>query len=182
VKLDWLRRYSLENLPPWQFTFQSWDTASKPQQLSDFCVCTTWAVIGQDLYLIDVLRERMGYPALKRAVCAQAERHNAGTILIEEKGSGIPLIQELQYDARYNVKAYVPQLDKQVRLFSVCSMIENGLVHIPEKAPWLDCYVNELTAFPKSKFDDQVDSTSQALNWFWDSRHKNQIWITHALI
>jgi phage terminase large subunit-like protein len=31
--------------------------------------------------------------------------------------------------------------------------------------PWLDDYVRELTAFPGSKFDDQVDSTAQALDY-----------------
>ena len=45
-------------------------------------------------------------------------------------------------------------------------MIENGFVHIPETAPWLDEYLHELTAFPKGKHDDQVDSTAQFLDWF----------------
>jgi phage terminase large subunit-like protein len=27
-------------------------------------------------------------------------------------------------------------------------------------------YLNELMTFPKGKYDDQVDSTSQALEWF----------------
>jgi phage terminase large subunit-like protein len=44
-------------------------------------------------------------------------------------------------------------------------MIENGLVRLPLKAPWLADYVHELTSFPKAKYDDQVDSTSQALCW-----------------
>jgi hypothetical protein len=45
-------------------------------------------------------------------------------------------------------------------------MIENGFVHLPERAPWLAQYLFELTAFPNGKHDDQVDSTAQMLAWF----------------
>ena len=33
----------------------------------------------------------------------------------------------------------------------------------PKQAPWLDEYVREITGFPGTRHDDQVDSTSQAL-------------------
>jgi hypothetical protein len=46
------------------------------------------------------------------------------------------------------------------------AMIENGFVHVPQKAPWLAQYLAELTAFPNGKHDDQVDSTAQMLDWF----------------
>jgi hypothetical protein len=45
-------------------------------------------------------------------------------------------------------------------------MIENGFVHLPKEAAWLAEYLHELTAFPKGKHDDQVDSTAQLLDWF----------------
>jgi phage terminase large subunit-like protein len=45
-----------------------WDTANKATELSDFSVCTTWGIAGKDLYLLHVLRKRMEYPELKRAV------------------------------------------------------------------------------------------------------------------
>jgi hypothetical protein len=45
-------------------------------------------------------------------------------------------------------------------------MIDNGFVHLPEKAAWLGEYLHELTTFPKGKYDDQADSTSQGLDWF----------------
>ena len=49
---------------------------------------------------------------------------------------------------------------------SVTSTIENGFVHIPDKAAWLPEYLHEPATFPKGKYDDQVDSTSQAPDWF----------------
>jgi predicted phage terminase large subunit-like protein len=43
-------------------------------------------------------------------------------------------------------------------------MIENGFVHLPKDAAWLPEYLHELTAFPKGKHDDQVDSTARMLD------------------
>jgi hypothetical protein len=36
---------------------------------------------------------------------------------------------------------------------------------VPLEAHWLAEYLHELTTFPRGKYDDQVDSTSQALAW-----------------
>ena len=35
-------------------------------------------------------------------------------------------------------------------------------MYLPKDAAWLDEYVREITIFPGGRFDDQVDSTSQA--------------------
>ena len=48
---------------------------------------------------------------------------------------------------------------------SSSSPIENGFVHLPETAHWLADYLHELTMFPAGRYDDQVDSTAQALAW-----------------
>jgi phage terminase large subunit-like protein len=78
-----------------EFIFQSWDTATKPNELSDYSVCTTWGVRDKHLFLLDVCRKRVNYPELKRAVREQAEAFGAKTILVEDKASGTQLIQEL---------------------------------------------------------------------------------------
>jgi predicted phage terminase large subunit-like protein len=43
------------------------------------------------------------------------------------------------------------------------TLTEVGCVLLRRSAPWLVEYVRELTLFPGCKFDDQVDTTSQAL-------------------
>jgi len=96
VKLDWLKTYKVGEEPAqFDLVFQSWDTAVKATELSDYSVCTTWGKKDQNLYLLHVLRQRMEYPELKRAVRGQAARFNATTVLIEDKSSGTELIQEL---------------------------------------------------------------------------------------
>ena len=44
-------------------------------------------------------------------------------------------------------------------------VIEVGKVFLPESAPWLDDYLDTMAAFPNADHDDDVDSTTQALNW-----------------
>jgi len=145
---------------------QSWDTASKATELSDFSVCTSWGILGKDLYLLDVLRRRMEYPELKRVVREQYARFRPNVVLIEDKASGTQLIQELVQDGLYAVTRYQPQSDKVMRMDAQTAMIENGSVHLPDAAPWLAQYLHELTTFPNGRHDDQVDSTAQMLDWF----------------
>jgi predicted phage terminase large subunit-like protein len=167
VKREWFKYYSPSEHPEtWKFIFQSWDTANKPNELNDHSVCTTWGVKDRNLYLLSVFRDRLDYPMLKRAVREQADRFSPRTILIEDKASGTQLIQELLHERMHAIKSYKPTLDKVMRLYSVCSTFENGFVHLPSSAAWLDAYVHELVTFPKGRHDDQVDSTSQALDWF----------------
>jgi predicted phage terminase large subunit-like protein len=163
---DWFKRYAEANRPEkFEMIIQSWDTANKATELSDFSVCTTWGVIEKQVYLLHVLRKRLNYPELKRAALEQARMFDANYILIEDKASGTQLIQELLHEGVYGVTRYEPKFDKIMRMDSACGIIENGFAHLPEKAPWLSELIDELQAFPKSKYDDQADSISQALDW-----------------
>jgi predicted phage terminase large subunit-like protein len=144
---------------------QSWDTANKSSELNDYSVCTTWGLKNKKIYLLHVLRRRMDYPDLKRAVRELAERFHPANILIEDKASGTQLIQELIRDNVYSVTRYEPTMDKVMRLHWITCTIKNGFVYLPTESDWLAAYVHELTTFPSSKHDDQADSTSQALDW-----------------
>jgi predicted phage terminase large subunit-like protein len=165
VKEIWFNRY--DSAVPAQFeqVVQSWDTANKPTELSDYSVCTTWGIRDKHFYLLNVLRKRMDYPSLKRAVREQWQAFEAKVILIEDKASGTQLIQELVHEGLHAVTRYVPDCDKTMRLHAQTGAMENGFVHVPREAHWLAEYLHELTTFPASKYDDQVDSTSQFLDW-----------------
>jgi hypothetical protein len=86
VKAEWFKTYNAGDPPTaFELIFQSWDTANKPTELSDYSVCTTWGVREKHLYLLHVLRKRLGYPELKRAVWEQANAFRPHVILIEDK-------------------------------------------------------------------------------------------------
>ena len=75
IKADWFKTYTPEESPlKFEQIFQSWDSANKPTELSDFSVCTTWGVKEKHLYLIDVYRKRLDFPELKRAVKNKPKR------------------------------------------------------------------------------------------------------------
>ena len=56
-----------------------------------------------------------------------------------------------------------PGSDKLARFAAHSIVFEAGRVLLPSQAPWLEEYIREITGFPGAKHDDQVDSTSQAL-------------------
>ena len=68
-------------------------------------------------------------------------------------------------DGCHSVTRYQPTTDKIMRMHAQTAMIENGFVHLPREAGWLAEYLHELTAFPRGRHDDQVDSTAQMLDW-----------------
>jgi predicted phage terminase large subunit-like protein len=112
-----------------------------------------------------VLRRKLAYPDLKRAVVEQNVLFSASVILIEDRASGTQLIQELVAAGLSSVKPCAPEGDKVMRLHAQTATIENGFVHLPFKAHWLADYLHEMTVFPAGRHDDQVDSTAQALAW-----------------
>jgi len=166
VKESWFQRYDSFALPKsFDQIIQSWDTANKPTELADYSVCTTWGVKDSHFYLLNVLRKKLAYPDLKRAVVEQRALFNPSVILIEDKASGTQLIRELIEGGLSMVTRFKPDGDKIMRLHAQTATIENGFVHLPREAYWLIDYLHELTVFPNGRYDDQVDSTSQALAW-----------------
>ena len=157
IKAAWLQRFRLADPPSFDRIVQSWDTANKPSELSDYSVCTTWGVKGPRFYLLNVLRKKLSYPELRRAVVEQNALFGPQSIVIEDRASGTQLIQDLIGDGISHVARYSPDGDKIMRLHAQSAVIENGFVFVPDEAPWLADYLAELTTFPAGRHDDQVD-------------------------
>ncbi len=141
---------------------QSWDTASGVGVLNDWSVCTTWLLHDRKYYLMHVLRERLDYPSLKARAIAHAHEYKPNKILIEDTDVGKGLVPELK-KAGLTAIAVKPEGNKKTRMSIQSAKFEAGLVLFPRQAPWLADYEAELFNFPNVRFDDQVDSTSQAL-------------------
>ena len=165
VKTDWLNNYDLR---PERFDtiIQSWDTANKPSELADYSVCTTWGRAKGQAYLLHVYRARQ-LPGSQAESKGASAAHSARVVLIEDKASGTQLIQDLQAEHLRGIKAYCrrPELTK----LCACTLRPTGSRTVrfllPRTASWLADYVMELTGFPGTKYDDQVDSTTQALDY-----------------
>lgn len=174
VKPRWVQRY---HTPPENFQriILSWDTAYKASQLSDYSVCSVWGETATGYYLLDLHRDRLEYPDLKRTAFNLAAKYNPHAILIEDKGSGQSLLQDFARKSIYNAIAINPEGDKLTRMATQSSNFEAGRVFFPEMAPWLPELEIELFRFPSATHDDQVDSISQFLKWARDNLYAS-IW------
>ena len=170
VSWSWFQRYADRPARENMVIYQSWDTASKADEHHDYSVCTTWGGIGDNLYLLDVDRAKRDFPSLKRRIVELGREWKPRAILIEDKGAGTSLIQQLKSEQNgipYPI-AFVPKDDKVTRFHAQSARIEAGHVWLPDKASWLEDLRIEIAAFPQARHDDQVDSMSQFLTWFFE--------------
>ena len=174
VSWDWFETADGSPVPAGT-TVQSWDVAMTAGDGSDWSVCTTWRVVGERYDLLDVLRERLLFPELKRRVVAMARQFRADTVLIEEVGIGQGLIQQLRDEGQLHPIGCVPVGSKAARLAAQSAVIEARRVVLPKAAPWLAGLRAELVAFPHGRHDDQVDSLTQFLAWH-GNRPRHEFW------
>ena len=146
---------------------QSWDTASKATELSDYSAGTTWGIKGPRFYLLGVVRKRLAYPDLKREVVRQKVHFDADLTLIEDKASGTALIQDLIAEGVGGIQRCDPeQKDKVMRMSTQTWAIENGLVYLPSKLPGS---LNTCTSSPSSP-TASTTTRSTPLRNFWNGR------------
>ena len=150
-------------------TFLTVDTASKEKTTADYTVIATWATDGVSLMLLDVLREKMEVPKILPAIITEYRRFLAEFVIIEDKSSGIGVIQEAR-TARgqgITVKGFDPgDRDKVSRSTVAQIRMEAEQVFFPQGNPkWLEIFMAELLSFPVAEYDDQVDTLSMAAWW-----------------
>lgn len=166
IKWNWFGTY--DHLPDSKKrgvrVVQSWDTASKSHELAAYSVGITAILADGVFYIVDVVRARLDYPDLKRKITAEAKRWDADSILIEDKGSGLSLNQDLRRESIFTIPI-TPDGDKVVRMATCTAQIEAEQVLLPRSAPWLPDFKAELLAFPDGRHDDQADALSQLINW-----------------
>ena len=170
IKLSWFQTF--DDLPEDGEVIFSVDTASKAGLRNDWSVIQVWRVHENRFYLEYLWRRRAEYPELKHSLMELADRLNPDVILIEDKGSGIGLIQDLEAEPRgYPIIAYDPrQLDKESRMRIQSTKVEAKLVYLPPIARWLEEFQNEVRRFPNGSHDDQIDALSQFLDYVFSRR------------
>lgn len=171
----WMQRYTTP-ADHYDLVVQSWDCANKATEISSYGVCTTWGVRrDRKAELLHVFRRRMTYPELKLEAQARGKRaavvdRPADLILVEDKGNGIALIQDLRACADVPpIIAVEPDADKITRASneSIAYAAGNVLHPFPNETNtvWLPDFEHEMKTFPHAAYADQVDSVSQFLKW-----------------
>ena len=190
IQTAWMRRYSV---PPhtFDFLFIVADTAFTEKKSADNSAFGLFGICGKDLYMLDGYCKKVIFPDLCRdmvgfyeSACARNTTTPVSAVYIENKGSGISLIQQLR-ERGLPVRELMPTVhnaylrkdqvtDKFTRFNEIAADLESGYFHIPESAPWLLEFISECEAFTggkQSAHDDFVDLLIYALK----IRRQNQI-------
>jgi Terminase RNaseH-like domain len=72
--------------------------------------------------------------------------------------------------------------DKQTRAQAVTPLMEAGRIFLPESAPWVSDFVEEMACFPNGIHDDVVDATTQALNYLREQPHLTTIELGYSML
>lgn len=179
-KRGWWQSY--RELPELRRVELTMDSAFKEGVENDYSVIACWGNDGNgSAYLVNVWRERVEFPALLRMAhkahgwAREAFPGIRVPLVIEDKASGQSAIQTLAKPLPQMDGTILPALpviafpvksteNKISRGEGVTPIVEGGRAFIPERAPWLDEWIKEHERFPLGTHDDQVDTTSMALN------------------
>ncbi len=164
VKIGWFLTYK-DRPVRCDRVVQSWDTASKTGLRNDFSVCVTFGQVGDQIFVLDVYRERLEYHDLKAKVVSMQAAFRADVVVIEDAGVGTALLQELTKAQFFQTHPVKPHRSKQVRMEGLTGHLAAGKVLVPEQAVWVPDFLYEAEVFPNGRFDDQVDAFSQGLEY-----------------
>lgn len=143
---------------------QSWDMRFKDSKTSGaYVVGTVWAYRGADFYLVAVYRGRWSFTeTITRVRQATLDWPLATLKLVEDKANGPAVVDTLKSEIP-GIVLVDPQGGKESRANAVAPYFESGNVYLREGAVWSLDVQSELLSFPRGKYDDIVDSISQAL-------------------
>jgi len=177
INTDWLKSYDkVPNRRKLEMLIISADTAQKETEIADFTAIGIWGILEGQYYLLDLIRDKMGYPELISQCRTLNEYWKADFFLIEDKGSGQSLVQELQNEDGFNVVAIDPGNENKVlRLMAETPSLRSGKVVFPEQSSWLDHALLELRAFPKGR-KDIADMLSQFLKFMRRDSNQVEMW------
>lgn len=187
IKRDFWQLWDQPRYPNFEFIVASLDSAFTAKDENDPSALTVWGIFRDDndnprVMLIWAMQERLEFNALVQkvsAVCTISREPKdhpqfpVDKLLIESKGSGLSVGQEMYRlvapGAKFGVELIDPKTggDKESRLNSIQHIFATGMVFAPNRS-FADMVINQCAIFPKSKHDDLVDTTSQAIRWFRD--------------
>jgi predicted phage terminase large subunit-like protein len=147
------------------------DCAFKKTAGSDRVAIQVWAKEWSPrrcrFHPLDARAERLGFFDTVQAVRdMRAKWPKVTAIHVEERANGNGVIEALSRDIP-GVRPWPPAGEKfpgkEERANACLAYFENGEIVLPESAPWVEDFVDELCRFPLGANDDQVDAATMAL-------------------
>ena len=171
--------YKKEDLPAPEdvkVALVSLDTAFKVNERADFSVGLAGVVgMNGNLYLLDCFREKVEFNELKEYTKDLIDLYRPDYTLIEDKGAGTSLYQELVDDPDASlISGFEPIAKKWGKedCAQACkAVVQRHKVLLPEEVldngcdwfdeNWVELFIEEHAEFPNSTHDDMVDSFTQ---------------------
>lgn len=155
VHRDWWRTYDLDETKLFGTEVISVDAAFKDAETNDYVSIQVWGKLRNDYYLRYCLNQHLDFPSTVAAIRTVKQLYpRATTVLIEDKANGSAIIQTLQREM-YCIPVQ-PIGGKVARVNAISAAIESGHVFVPDpaKAPWVNDFIDQFTAFPNGAHDD----------------------------
>lgn len=171
-KSEWFRYYPTQKEWHYKRVLIAADTAMKVKEHNDYSVFIAGGVTDNNqLHILDMIRGKWEAPELERQAVTfwnrfKRDEHTGVTcsgLYLEDKASGIGLIQTLQSKYGMPVIGLQVEADKLTRAEGVLNYIESGQVYLPENPnysfnPDLIAECEEFSRDGSQKHDDIVDS------------------------
>ena len=140
IKREWFRFYDKIDDTRYKKIYITADTAIKTQEWNDFTAIGCWGItIGNHLRLLDMVHGKFEIPELQTTMLAFWEKWRTGIgnckcckIIIEDKASGMQLIQQLRRQGGLPIVGVTPLKDKLSRVYDILPQIAAGNVELPE--------------------------------------------------
>src|SRR5262249_11199701 len=131
-----------------------------------YSVVQAWTRSDGNYLLIDQWREQCKYGELLSAYKLFVRKYRPVAVLIEATANGPALITDARRKGYARVIEIIPDRRSKVdRLRDHIGTIRARHIHLAESKAWKEEFIAEFVAFPSGDFDDQVDATTQYLEW-----------------
>lgn len=166
-KEEWWQLYDVLPFEDLKYMRIYADTAHKTGEHNDFSVFECWAYSKTgDIYLVDLLRGKWEAPDLEKNFTKFYNKHKLkkgyhqyrlNCAKIEDKASGIGLIQSIKKKPGFVIIPIQRERDKVTRAMGVAPIIQAARVFLPANAPFTLPFLLEANSFSPTmahKHDD----------------------------
>lgn len=188
-----------QKFPPFTYLVASLDGAYTEKEENDPSALTVWGIFENEygynrVMLVHAWRKKLAFSGPKVDVLPNeheavwrrramphwglvewtadtCKRFKVDKLLIEAKATGISAAQSLQNShgrEGWSIQLVDPIGDKVARALAVQPSFSQEMVYAPDRE-WADMVIDEMAVFPKGRYKDLTDSTTQAIKHLRDN-------------
>ena len=183
LKHTWWQYYKSPEDTRYRRIFITADTACKTKEWNDYTAIGVFGVtIGNKLRLLDMAHGKFEIPELQATLLAMWEKWHSGIgncrcteIIIEDKASGMQLIQQLKRIGGLPIRPFTPEKDKLARVEDCIPQIAAGNIELPESenhkiSKEFLAEADSFSADMSHDHDDMVDMMTMAIDKAYTKR------------